>query len=912
MSRNGNDDPSASEVEGSKKKSDKERSSRIRHADPLTLVHACATSPRFSEGKDEEELMSPPNNPERRALRRGTIPGNNLSYTSQGSAAELNFFRDSSRAGASTGESSFQAATSENKTEMNSHNPTGMPLMVSPPDTPFDSTATSRIDENKTPERIRLLKSPSGNNSSPCFPERATSSVLLGENPSSLHGEQDLLEVKEFSPRSMDPGGASFHPQLGISFYNLSHENLSTTFTQENFSTGVNFKASYARRVPPHLRSLVEEIHDLDDHDLTHIAYVTEAMVKKEVYSLLPYSGANWFLPEVSRADKERGEKQWGADYRREDGLIITIGGMRLSLPILNFFIRLGLLALLWLLLWFVVAREMEPGGYVFDPVILLLVSAVIGGLLCRILSVPPLVGVMWIAIMWHNIPELNYLTTGISTQVMEVASKAGLTVILAKAGYSISLTAMKPHWKQTLLLATVPFAVEGVTGSLIANAIMPYNGRYTWAFLQGMLCAVASPAVVIPGAHFLKNLGYDEEKDKKEGVGPLSLMISAIPLEIVLGIWCSNFILSLLFEQQTVVVAAILAPVQLAGGACVGFGIGWVFHGVTELLKHEAARLPNGRFPPAHFRSRMKLSFVLYLVLCLVMVIGGYKLKLAGGGCVMCVSFCATVSYIWCKPRKIHRVRDVPLHSTARQRRMRSRHIRSRKFGQRFHKHICRHSYSSSHFHNFRTSVHASTKRLRAVETLRKEVIDELKEQKLFFGAYLSDLWDELMMPVLFAAMGARIDLVSVFNKSFFPRAISILLISTIIRFICIMTVQCCSPMHWKRRLLVGIGYLGKASAQASVGPLAASMMSVNGVALWGPGGVKEDIALFEEYSVYATYLRNITALYVMVMAVVASIGVVRGGVILLDLKKIKKSKSADLVPEDSATLGHLSKDLA
>lgn len=884
------------------------------HKDPeSTILGSPISSMPATEAIDSHFLL-PRSGTKAGPFRRQTLPGSTLSTNSLTSQTGQTVYREPSSGSESIGSSSDDLPTTDIDTGMRSCHHTNLPPGLFAPETSHPSVFTSAISKQKSNSKVNSSKLRSTNSSSLSCHEEQSSTFLLDEKfLSSPLLESHSLVARQNDQNAFDTGVTS-HPQLALSLYEISDDNLSHTFSQVNFSGETNFKASYARRVPFHLQSLVEEIHELDDHDLTHIAYITEKMVKKEVYSLLPYSGANWFLPEVSRVDESKGEKRWGIDYHGNDGLRVSIRGTRLSLPVLNFFIRLGLLALLWVLLWLIVADEMEPGGYVFDPVILLLVSAVVGGVLCRILSVPPLVGVMWVAIMWHNIPELDYLTSGISTQLMEVASKAGLTVILAKAGFSISLTAMKPHWKQTLLLAIVPFAVEGVVGSVVANAIMPYNGRYKWAFLQGMLCAVASPAVVIPGAHFLKNLGYDEEKDKKEGVGPLSLMMSAIPLEVVLGIWCANFILSLLFEQQSVAIAIVLAPAQLLGGAFIGFGIGWLFHIVTELLKQEAARLPNGRFPPAHFRSRMKLAFFLYMVLCLVMVIGGYKLKLAGGGCVMCVSFCATVSFIWSKPRKVHRVRDVQLSRNKKRRRGRRLRIRHRDFRQRCHHRALYHSYNSFQCRNNKSQSVAMCRRLRAIENSGKEVIEEFKEQRLFIGAYLSDLWDQLMMPVLFSAMGARIDLVSVFSKSFFPKAISILLISTSIRFICIMAIQCWSPMCWKRRLLVGIGYLGKASAQASVGPLAASMMSINGAALWGPGGTKEDLALFEEYTLYATYLRNITALYVMVMAVAASIGVVRGGIILLDLKKKKeeKTKSAPLEHDDAHGPTFLSKDLA
>lgn len=72
-------------------------------------------------------------------------------------------------------------------------------------------------------------------------------------------------------------------------------------------------------------------------------------------------------------------------------------------------------------------------------------------------------------------------------------------------------------------MLATLPFAFEGVAHSLIANKIFHYENNYNWAFLQGMLCSIASPAVVVPGALYLQELGYGRK------IGPLTLMLSAV-----------------------------------------------------------------------------------------------------------------------------------------------------------------------------------------------------------------------------------------------------------------------------------------------------------------------------------------------------------------------------------------------
>ncbi|CAJ1987371.1 sodium/hydrogen exchanger [Leishmania donovani] len=577
------------------------------------------------------------------------------------------------------------------------------------------------------------------------------------------------------------------------------------TSRAENFNASFSYSDSfvnqtYVKELPPHLMPLAHEIHHLNEEDLVYIADVTHIMANRDLYSLLPYTGSNWFLPSIRECCE--GEKHWEMRWCWKEGLIVAIGGRRLSIRALNIFIRVCFVVLIWFLLWNMLPRWLvEPGGYVWDPLVLVIVSAIVGGLICRILQLPPLVGVLWVGIMWNNIPTLKYLTHGIVKEVFDISSKIGLTVILARAGYKLAIKDIIPHWKQTALLATMPFVFEGVSHSLIANKIFDYNNNYNWAFLQGMLCSIVSPAVVVPGSLYLQDMGYGC------GVGPLSLMLSAVGIEIVIGVWCTNFIIGLIFYDQKLAVAIVLGPVQFLGGIIIGIGLGILFFYVVELIKQEAHRLPNGKYTRAHLNSCMDFAFVIFLFECYAMVFFGYKMNLAGGGCVMCVFFSATVAHMWSRTGKM-----------------------------------------------------------------------EHEDHKKYVATWLALSWDQVMMPILFATMGAKINVKAIFNKTFFPRAIICMVCSTAVRFTVTFLIQIGSGMPWKEKLLVCVGYLGKASAQASMGPIAANLVAGMIAAL--PPGKEHSLATMAEF---ANNVQQISAMYVMFMAVVASLGLVRGGKVVL-----------------------------
>ncbi|SYZ64074.1 sodium/hydrogen_exchanger (plasmid) [Leishmania braziliensis MHOM/BR/75/M2904] len=596
-------------------------------------------------------------------------------------------------------------------------------------------------------------------------------------------------------------------------------------FSSGSLSTSLCYSDSfvnqtYIKDLPPHLLPLAHEIHNLGEKDLVYIADVTHTMANRDLYSLLPYTGSNWFLPLIRECDE--GEKHWEMRYCWKEGLIVSIGGRRLSIRALNIFIRICFLVLVWFLLWNMLPRWLvEPGGYVWDPAVLVVVSAIVGGLICRVLQLPPLVGVLWVGIMWNNIPTLKYLTHGIVKEVYDICSKLGLTVILARAGYKLAVKDIIPHWKQTALLATMPFVFEGISHSLIANKIFNYNNNYNWAFLQGMLCSIVSPAVVVPGSLYLQDMGYGC------GVGPLSLMLSAVGIEIVIGVWCANFIIGLIFNDQKLAVAIVLGPVQFIGGIGIGIGLGILFFYVVELIKLEAHRLPNGKYTRAHLNSCMDFAFTIFLLVCYAMVFFGYKMNLAGGGCVMCVFFSATVAHMWSRTRRM-----------------------------------------------------------------------EHEDHKKYVATWLAMSWNQVMMPVLFATMGAKIDVKAIFNSSFFPRAIICMACSTVVRFIVTFAIQIGSGMPWKEKLLVCVGYLGKASAQASVGPIAANLVANMIAAL--PAGEKHSLDTMAEY---ANNVQQISAMYVMFMSVVASFGLVRGGQLVLKREQTPEKRKGCRVSGSSSS---------
>lgn len=551
--------------------------------------------------------------------------------------------------------------------------------------------------------------------------------------------------------------------------------------------------------VPEHLHHLARQIHGLNESDLAHIADVAHHVATRDVYSLLPYTGNDWFLPQCTKV--EAGAKRWGVKCGSYGLLKVIIAGRSVTLPVINVFVRIIVLILVWFALWNVLPDGLVlPGGYVWDPFVTVVVAAVVGGLLCRLLQIPPLVGVLWVAIMWNSIPYEGFLTSGILLQVKDTAAKLGLTVIMARAGYSLTLEGIRPHWKQSIMMATLPFVFESVVHAMVANKIFNYEDNYTWAFLQGIICSIVSPAVVVPCALYLENLGCSSN------LKPLTLLLSAVGVEIVLGVWAANFIIGLLFYNQKLIIAIVLGPVQLIGGALLGICVGFIFFHFVELLKREAERLPNGKYQREHFYSTLDFATFVFLLLAVSMVFLGYRFNLAGGGCTMCVFFASTVTHFFFKDEN-----------------------------------------------------------------------SELEEQKRYIGTWFAFIWDNVSMPTLFALMGTKISIISIFKWSFFYRAMVCLLCSTIVRWLVTFVILYGSGLTSVEKIIVSVGYSGKASAQGSLGSIAATLVAQEILKLGSNNLISTKLTKQREY---ADNVQQMAALYVMFMAAVASLTLVRGGI--------------------------------
>lgn len=496
---------------------------------------------------------------------------------------------------------------------------------------------SAAADTTKDAEMTAVAVQPEGHSDAPAFGTSVGSNVVVGGQSVPAPYNERLyaeLETAEKQRASTPQGNEPFAEKAAS---DVSQPPLVKTESVVS--------ASFAS-IPVHLHSIMREIRKLGEGDLLAINDLTQRRAVGEVYSLLQYTGSAWYLPNIRPI--EEGEKAWELNYEWEKGVILTLGGRRMEFSPLSYLQRIGMLFMLWFTLWLILPHWLvEPGkkGYVFDPIVTVVFSAIVGGVICRLLQIPPLIGVMWIAIMWNNIPTVGHLTSGIRPEVRTIASRMGLTVILLRAGFSLSLASLQSMWKNSLALAYLPCAIETMVHSLIAHSIFNYT-NYTWSFCQGMICSIVAPAVIVPGVLMLQSQGYGTGKG-----GPLNYILSAVGIDIASGVWAGNFILGLLFDSgKSLGLAIALGPIQIVVGAIIGIVVGIIFFFIIEIFKNEAQRLPNGKYSEEHMDSLHIKTFIVFVAFGFIMIFLGYKLSLAGGGSCCTMLFGVTVAHLWIK----------------------------------------------------------------------------------------------------------------------------------------------------------------------------------------------------------------------------------------------------------------------
>jgi NhaP-type Na+/H+ or K+/H+ antiporter len=495
--------------------------------------------------------------------------------------------------------------------------------------------------------------------------------------------------------------------------------------------------------LPEEVVKIARQMRGLDEKQFLMLADLTQKRAWRNVYSLLEYHGTSWYLPIVRPT--EGAEPANGIGLDRQSTLWIAIRGHRLELNVLGYLARAALLVATWLMLWSAMPHNLvELRGFVFDPILLVLISAIVGGIVSRVLQIPPLICVLWMGILWNNVPNVGYFTTGINPYVRKAATTFGLNVILIRAGLYIKPEELKPMAGLFFALAFLPAIAELVAHSFMASAMFDYPD-YTWAFTHGAVTTSVSPAVVVPALLSLKLDGFGLTG------GPGILMMPGAPAEMVLNIWNINFVSQLAIDtgDKPLWLNILLGPLQIIGGALIGAVLGAIHFLALKVFLHEARKLPHRMYTLEHM-SRVSLLSTTFLVILGCATLFYTKIvHLSGGGAFAVVVMAMTTS---------------------------------------------------------------------ALQRRRGDAI-YFAEQFKYLCLMTADLWDLFTMPVLFSMVGSAIVLKDIFTAEFFPPMLACLVVGLACRMVVALLVTIREDYSMGERLVMAVGWCGKATVQAAVG---------------------------------------------------------------------------------------------
>lgn len=295
--------------------------------------------------------------------------------------------------------------------------------------------------------------------------------------------------------------------------------------------------------------------------------------------------------------------------------------------PTFRQFARMCVLILIGVLLWItafvIIGDSAAPGGQLFGLVVLT-VAANFGGYLVSLTTLPRLIGMLMVGILFQNVGWVDL--DGDFTRVTGHLRKFALTIILTRAGLEMEPEAFKKVYKTILKLGVIPWATEAGIITVLTHFLLDLP--WMWSFLLGSIIAAVSPAVVVPCLFRLRSKGYGVAK------GIPTLIIAVAGIDDALSVALFGIVSSVMFSDRGLGYQIAQAPVCIIGG--LAFGVMWGY----------MARF----FPEKGDPYVVPLRTILLFSGGLVAIYGSEKLEFEGAGPLAVVFAAFTSNLFWCK----------------------------------------------------------------------------------------------------------------------------------------------------------------------------------------------------------------------------------------------------------------------
>ncbi|XP_034231222.1 sodium/hydrogen exchanger 9B2 isoform X2 [Thrips palmi] len=321
---------------------------------------------------------------------------------------------------------------------------------------------------------------------------------------------------------------------------------------------------------PPVEQTYVEDSEDDGENGKTP-SIVENGVLKKRSFIEIMYNkvhpdrnieSSSWYLfcKKVRKKDEEAAADAWEPAHWQ------SVCPYPFC-PTYRQFARLVGLTMVVLLLWgsafAVLGDTLAPGGDLFSLAVLT-VAAHFGGWLVSLTTLPALVGMLLVGILFQNVGL--YGVSGDFVEVVSVLRKIALVIILTRAGLDLDPPALRRLLCTVLKIGLIPWVIECVT---VAVTMYFFFGMpWIWGFMLGSAVAAVSPAVTVSCLFRLRAKGYGTAK----GIPTLIIAISGI--DDAVSVAGFGIISSILFSHDSLLYQIIQGPLSVVMG--LGFGVLW------------------------------------------------------------------------------------------------------------------------------------------------------------------------------------------------------------------------------------------------------------------------------------------------------------------------------------------------
>ncbi|KAL7641363.1 UNVERIFIED_CONTAM: hypothetical protein RMT77_008502 [Armadillidium vulgare] len=288
-----------------------------------------------------------------------------------------------------------------------------------------------------------------------------------------------------------------------------------------------------------------------------------------------------------------------------------------------RFLTYLLLFILFWGSLVYIVHDMALPGGTIFS-LLILIVTAQLGGMLVAKIHLPPLLGMLLVGILFRSAPFIDTIGKSISTEWSSSLRSMALVVILIRAGLGLDPVALKKLSYVVLRLAVCPCLVETTTVAVVSHLLLDFPWK--WAFLLGFILAAVSPAVVVPCLLNLADQGFGVEK------GIPTLVIAAASIDDVIAISGFGVCLGTIFSNGSPLWQGLKGPMEIGMGIAYGLIVGlilWV--------------LPSKKEGNANI-----YRFLMLFCAGLLAIFGSKGIDFGGAGALGCLCVAFIAGYGW------------------------------------------------------------------------------------------------------------------------------------------------------------------------------------------------------------------------------------------------------------------------